>query len=181
MALPRYLYDEYGNVVNPGQKFTKQYPWANAGSITAVVAAGEAPIDDDKRADADVVALVAAKKVIYTPDDGTIGIAVRFRANGSEGDALAIQMLYAAGVDHYTKLADLTCTQGTQDGGSTEHFIDAIAKTNDDWPTPIGIITPEADYMAWMILNTHGNDRFLWVVTDIKAATNVYVDVRRIG
>jgi len=175
-----FLRDKYNNVINPGERHTAQYEWVNAGIITAVVAAGQAPIDDDKRSHADIEALDDSKKAIYAPVDGTVAFEVRFRADGSEDDDLAIQMLAEAGTDHYTKIADLTCTQGTQDGNSTEHFIDAISQANNDWPTTPRIVDAQADYIARYILNTHGYDKFLFVCTDLQNATNLYVDTRRI-
>lgn len=163
----------------PGERHTRQRAWVNAGSITAVVAAGQAPIDDDKRADADIVALDDTKKVIYEPDNGTVNLEFRFRADGSEDDVYPIQMLTEAGVDRYTKVSDLACTQGTQEADDTAYFIDAMTRSNYKWETPIRIVAAEANYIARCILNTHGHDGFLFVCTDLQNATNLYVDVRR--
>jgi len=166
-------------VVWPGERHTRQREWVNVGVITAVVAAGQAPIDVDKRSDADVVALADSKKVIYEPDNGTVNIEVRFRADGNEDDDLVIPVLAAAGIDHYTKVADLTCTQGTQEGDDSAYFIDAIAQANNDWETPTRVVDAQANFICRYILNTHGHDRFLFVCTDKKNATNIYVDIRR--
>lgn len=171
--------DKKDRAINPGERHTAQRAWVNAGSITAVVAAGQAPIDVDKRADSDIESLVDAKKVVYEPEDGTVNLEFRFRADGNENDAFPIQMLAEAGTDHYTKVADLTCTQGTQDGDDTEHFIDAIAKTNEKWETATRVVAAEANFIARFIINTHGHSKFLFVCTDLKNATNLYVDVRR--
>ena len=173
------LRDKYDRPVDPGERHTRQRSWVNAGSITAVVAAGQAPIDVDKRADADVVTLAAAKKVVYEPEDGTVNIEVRVRADGSEDDVFPIQMLAEAGVDHYTKVADLASTQGTQEADDSAYFIDAIAKTNEKWETAVRVVAAQANYIARFILNTHGHDKFLFVCTDLKNATNIYIDVRR--
>lgn len=175
-----FLVDKYGNVVWPGERHTRQYPWVNVGVITAVVAAGQAPIDVDKRADADIEALDDSKKVIYEPTNGTVAFEVRFRADGNEDNIFPIQMLAAAEVDHYTKIADLACTQGTQNGDSTEHFIDAIGQANNDWLTTPRVVDAQADYIARYVLNTHGCDKFLWVCTDLKNANNLYIDARRL-
>lgn len=174
-----FLADPSGNVVFPGEQHRRQYPWVELGPITAVVAAGQAPIDDDKRADADVVNLDATKKIIYEPDDGTVAFEFRVRADGTEDDDLAIQLLAAAGVDHYTKVSDLTCTQGKQNGHTTEKFIDAIAQANNDWETTPRVVDAQAEHIARYVLNTHGHDRFLWVCTDKQNANNIWIDVRR--
>lgn len=173
--------DKFGQVVNPGERHTAQRPWVPLGAITVIVAAGQAPIDVDKRSDADIVALASTEKLIYEPKDGTVNFAVRFRADGTEDDALEVQMLAEAGTDHYMKVADLTCTQGTQSGNGTEKFIDKIAHANKDWPTDPRIVDPQENYIARYILNTHGNSKFLFVCTDLKNATNLYVDVRRLS
>lgn len=167
-------------VVAPGESFTRQRSWENVGTITAVVAAGQAPIDDNKRADADIEALAAAKKAIYSPLNGTTAFEVRFRADGSEDDALPIQMLAEAGVDRYTKVADLTCTQGTQEADDSAYFIDGISQANNHWETTPRVVDAEANYIARYVLNTHGHTKFLFVCTDLKNASNIYVDVRRL-
>lgn len=174
-----FIVDKHGAVVWPGERNTRQRLWVNAGSITAEVTIGEAPIDVDKRTDADIVALAAAKKVIYKPDDGTVAFEIRIRADGNADDALVIQMLAAAGIDHYTKVADLTCKQGTQVADDSAYFIDDFVTANSDWETSPRIVDAEDDYIARYILNTHGHDRFLFVCTDKQNATNVYIDVRR--
>lgn len=179
MSQEVFILTPYKEVIFPGERHTRQRNWVNAGVITAVVAAGQAPIDKDKRADADIVALDTTKKVIYEPENGTVNLEFRFRADGTEDDALAIQMLAAAGVDHYTKVADLTCTQGTQEADDSAYFIDAISEANKDWETAARIVNAQVDYIARYILNTHGHDRFLFVCTDMKTATNIYIDVRR--
>lgn len=179
MAAEVFILTPWKEVVFPGERHTRQRLWVNVGVITAVVAAGQAPIDVDKRADANIVALDTTKKVIYEPDNGTVNFEVRFRADGNEDDAYPIQMLAAAGVDHYTKIADLTCTQGTQDGHTTEHFIDDMTPANKDWETDVRVVDAEADYIARCIINTHGHSKFLFVCTDLKNATNIYIDVRR--
>lgn len=185
MAQKVFLVDKHGEVVWPGERHTRQFPWVNVGSITAVVAAGQAPIDVDKRAHADIVALAAAKKAIYQPTNGTVALEYRFRSDGTENDALAVQMhAQARGAagdivdDYYTKIADLTVTQGAQAAG-VGYFADAIAHTNRDWLTPLRHLAAQENYIARYILNTHGYTDFLFVCTDLKNATNLYIDARR--
>lgn len=173
-----YLVDKHGGVIFPGERASRQRAWEEAGSITAVVAAGQAPIDVDKRTDTLVVALADAKKAIYEPTDGTVAFEIRIRADGNEDDNLVIQVLAAAGVDHYTKVADLVCTQGTQPG-PTGFFCDDIVPSNSDWETSTRVVDAQANFIARYVLNTHGHDRFLFVCTDLQNATNVYIDVRR--
>jgi len=179
MSLAYQLRDKRDRPVDPGERHTRQRSWANAGVITAVVAAGQAPIDVDKRANADIENLNDTKKVVYESEDGTMNIEVRFRADGNTGDVFPIQMLAEAGVDRYTKLADLGCRQGTQEADDSAYFIDAIARTNEKWETDPRVVAAEANFIARFILNTHGHSKFLFVCTDLKNATNIYIDVRR--
>jgi len=177
-----FIANPLGRVVWPGQPNTVQYEWENAGSITAVVAAGWAPIDVDKRADADVVALAATKKIIYEPANGQVAFEFRVRADGTEEDGFVIPFLAAAGADRYTLIGNLTCTQGTQEAdGTSVYFCDAISggTGNAAWLSWTKVVAPGANYIARFVLNCHGYDRFLWVCTDKKNATNIYVDVRR--
>ena len=173
------LKDKSGKIVNPGERNTAQYDWVNAGSLTAVTAAGQAPIDVDKRAHADVVALATAKKVTYEPKEGTVAFEFRVRSDGTADDALAIQFLAEAGEDRYTKIADLNCVQGTQEANDSAYFADAMTETNNDWETTPRIVDAQAEYIARYILNTHGYTSFLWVCTNLQTATNIFIDVRR--
>lgn len=173
-----YLVDKHGGVIFPGERATRQRDWEEAGSISVIVAGGEAPIDVDKRTDALVVALDDTKKAIYEPTDGTVAFELRIRADGNEDDDLVIQVLASAGVDHYTKIGDLVCTQGLQPG-SVGYFCDDIVQSNSDWETARRIVDAQENFIARYILNTHGHDRFLFVCTDLQNATNVYIDVRR--
>jgi len=179
MAAEVFILDPWKNVIFPGERHTRQYGWVNVGSITAVVAAGQAPIDVDKRADADVEALAAAKKALFLATNGTVAIEIRLRADGANNDAYEIQLYAEAGTDHYTKIADLTCTQGTQDGDAAEHFIDTISEANKDWLTTPRVVDAQAEHIARYVLNVHGYTKFLFVCTDLKSATNIYIDARR--
>ncbi len=163
------------------QQFTRQYPWLNAGSLTVVVAAGQAPIDVDKRTNADVVALVAAKKIIYEPDNGQVAFEFRVRADGNDDDALVIPFYAAAGADRYTLIGNLTCTQGTQEADDSAFFCDAISGfTNQKaWLSWTKEVAPAENYIARGPINCHGYDRFLWVCTDLQNATNIYIDCKR--
>jgi hypothetical protein len=173
------LKDKFGGIVNPGERHTSQRSWVNAGSLTAVVAAGQAPIDVDKRAHADIVALAAAKKVTYEPQEGTVAFEFRVRSDGTADDDLAIQFLAEAGEDRYTKIADIVCTQGTQEADDSAYFTDAMTATNNDWETTPRVVDAQAEYICRYILNTHGHTSFLWVCTNLQTATNIYIDVRR--
>jgi len=181
MARGKQVRDKEDRLINPGERHSAQRSWENAGSLIAVVAAGQSPIDVDKRADSDVVALSATKKIIYEPENGTVAFEFRVRADGSEDDALAIPFLAAAGEDRYTLIGDLTCIQGAQEADNSAYFCDAISggTGNAAWLSWTKVIAPGANYIARFILNTHGYSKFLFVCTDLKNAKNIYIDTRR--
>jgi len=162
-------------------QYTRQYPWVNVGSLTAVVAAGQAPIDVDKRANSDIVALAAAKKIIYEVANGQVAFEFRVRADGTENDGFVIPFYASAGEDYYTLVGELTCTQGTQDGGNSTYFCDTISggTNTSSWLTWTKVVAPAANQIARFVANCHGYDRFLWVCTDMKNATNIYIDCKR--
>lgn len=184
MAQKVYLVDKHSNTVWPGQRHTPQFSWVEIGSLSVVVAAGQAPIDVDKRAAADITDLAANKKIIHNPVNGTVAMEYRFRTDGTVDDALEVQLhAMASGApqvvaDYYTKIADLTVTQGLQPA-TVGYFADEITHTNRDWPTPLKYIAAAENYIARYILNTHGYTDFLFTCTDLKTASNLYLDVRR--
>jgi len=161
--------------VNPSEDYVQQYAWREAGQITSAQAA----LAVDARDHASVEALAAAKKVLFKPEHGSVALEFRFRSDGSENDANTIQVYAAAGDDHYTRIAQLVATQGQQDA-SEGHFADSIVETLDNWLTDTKVVQPSSvdNHIARYILNTHGYDRFLFIVSTL-ATTTVYVDVRR--
>ena len=166
-------------------QFTRQYPWLNAGSLTAVVAtgdsSGESPTDISKRGNSDIVALAAAKKITYESAEGQVAFEFRVRADGTEDDGVVIPFYAAAGADRYTLVGELTCTQGTQEADDSAYFCDAISggTSTAAWVTWTKVVAPAANQMARFVVNCHGYDRFLWVCTDLKTATNIYIDCKR--
>lgn len=179
-----YIYDPHGNIVFPGASHVKQYPWENAGSITVA----EGALASDKRDETSVAALAATKTIIWTPDDGVVAAAIRVRTIGAENDVNVIEMYAAAAepsgaIRHYSRVATLTCLQGTQIHSATIYFNDSIVVTNNCWlSTPVVVQPTVADnHISQYVLNLHGHDRFLFIVSTLDSSTSkVYVDVRRI-
>ena len=180
MAAEVFILTPYKEVIFPGERHTRQRDWENIGVITAVVAGGEAPIDADKKKHSDIVALADAKKAIYEPQNGTVNLEFRFRADGTLDDVYAMELYAEAGIDHYTKISDLGCKEGLMevDDGS-QRFISEIADTNEDWETSPRVVCAEPHHICRYILNAHGHTGFLFVCTDIQSATHIWIDVRR--
>lgn len=164
-----------------------EIPWLEQGNnynglLTAVVGAGEALVDVDKRASSDVAALADSKKVIIRPENGTVSMEIRFRSDGtSAGDQEIVELHACAGDDHYAFVEEFTIDRGTQEFTSSIFYYDTIVPAKSDlWMTPIGIISDTLNHMGRIVMNTHGCDKFclVWTTKDANT-TNLYVDWRR--
>lgn len=149
-----------------------QYPWLQKGVLTTVQAA----LTTNKSA-ATVNALTATGIVIVKVDDGTVALDVRFRGVATDADSNVINIYAMVGTDHYTRIAVLTLTTGTQTDG-TNLFVDTITIANEKWTDEIAVTSDAANGIAHVALNTHGMSRFLFIATTLNS-TSIIVDVRR--
>jgi hypothetical protein len=147
--------------------------WNVAGSITTETAALAA----SEKSVAALEALAAAKIVKLTPPlPGPYAMLLRFRSDGSNNDDSVLQMYAARGNDHYNKVAQLTVVQGIQDTDtSTIHFVDTITPAGED-ALYDGEESNATNWIAHYYCRVLGNDRFLFVCTDLDTTT-VYIDV----
>jgi len=166
-----HIYDRYGNWRFPGIYSQEQTPWDEQGSISSQQAA----LAVDARDHASVEALVDAKKVIISPDDGTTGLEIRFRGDGGDETQNVIQLYAEAGEDYYTKIATLTLTEGLQEA-ATGKFIQNISESNGNWMSP-RLSLNVADHIARYYILTHGYSKFLMIASTLNAS-NIYVDLR---
>jgi len=156
--------------------FVEKYQWVNLGTITSAQAA----LSGTERTNTSVLALAAAKKVLFSPENGSVAYEFRFRTDGSENDAPVIQMYYAAVPDHYRRQATLTLAQGTQLYSGSIYFCDTITITNEcyiDATLHGEPATPDNHFSSYGC-NAHGHD-FLFIASTL-GVTTIYVDGRRI-
>jgi len=148
-----------------------QYGWSAKGNISV---AGPA-LATDKSA-ATVHALTVTTFVRIQLDDGTVAINLRWRG-GTDGD-VNIQNLYAmrGDDDHYTLIAVLTLTTGTQTDG-THLFVDTVAAASDKWTDALVDVSDGANGIGHLALNTHGYKNFVLIGTTV--ASTLYVDMAR--
>ncbi len=148
-----------------------QYEWQNKGNISV---AGSA-LTTDKSA-ATVHALTATTFVRIQIDDGVVAFNIRWRG-GSDGDS-NVHVLYAmrGDDDHYTRIATITLTTGTQTDG-TYLFVDTIVITNEKWTDTIELISDGTNGIAHITFNTHGYKNFVLLGTTVNST--LYVDVAR--
>lgn len=171
-----------GDVVWPGAVHVKKYPWVNVGSMNTAEAAVSSA--EARQASMEVTLVAAGKSCIYTPADGQVAVAFRVRSDGTENDDNILDMFWAAediGDRIYSRMARLTCTQGTLVYSGSILFADEIVASLNKWITvPVAVHpgTPD-DNMAQYVLNCHGVQKFAFVY-QTKVASNLYVDARRI-
>lgn len=148
--------------------------WHESGSITSETTA----LAVTGRDVATVDALAAAKTVKLSPPlPGPYAMLLRFRADGAADLDSILQMYAARGADdHYSRCAQLTVVTGAQDTATaTIHFIDTITPADED-----ALFDGEESNLADMIgtyyMRVLGNDRFIFIASDLDSTT-VYVDV----
>lgn len=147
-----------------------QCPWNEEGSISV---AGSALTTDKSAATAH--ALTATTITRIQVPDGTVAINLRWRG-GSDGDSNTHVLYGMRGTDHYTRIATLTLTTGTQTDG-TYLFVDTIAIANEKWTDDIVEVSDEANGIAHLVLNTHGYTDFLLLGTTVNST--LYIDMAR--
>ncbi len=147
--------------------------WIAVGSITSETA----ELAVTGRDVATVDALAATKTIkLSPPDPGPYAMLLRFRADGNADLDSVLEMYNARGSDHYNRNATFTVVTGTQDTDtSTIHFIDSITPANEDTLFD-GEESNLADMIATYYLRTLGNDRFVFIASDLDSTT-MYVDV----
>lgn len=149
--------------------------WNVAGSITSETTA----LAVTGRDVATVDALDATKTVKLSPPlPGPYAMLLRFRADGAADLDSDLQMYSARGNDHYSRVATLDIVTGTQDTDtSTIHFIDEINPTNEDllYDAAENIATGD-DHIASYYCRVLGNDRFIFIASDLDSTT-IYIDV----
>jgi len=152
--------------------------FTNVGNITVIQAA----LGVTERDYASVESLLSTQKAVYTPTDGAKEAEVRF-ITPADADAWVIEM-YAAktAYDHYTRMATLTLTGGTQVHSSGKVFIDYIGASSESW---LGNL-PVAEEISGMEkigryhwkLNRY--NRFLFIASTIQAGKRLEVEVAEI-
>lgn len=149
-----------------------QYEWLQRGNISVAGAA----LTTDKSA-VTTHALAATTFVRIPVDDGTIALDLRW-SGGTDGDS-NVQNLYAmrGDSDHYTLIATLTLTTGTQVGVNSRLLIDKIVLTAEKWVDEIVVLSLEDNDIARISLNTHGYRNFLLLGTTVNST--LYIEAAR--
>jgi hypothetical protein len=156
------------------EKYVKQSDWHNIGNLTTAQAA----LTTDKSA-ATVNALTSTGIIVFEAEEGAAAYEFRFRG-GDDGDADTVVVYAMRGAsDHYTRIATLTLTTGTQTDG-TYNFKDTIAVANEMWGNADDMveISDAANGIAKLILNILGYSHFLFIATTLNS-TKLNIDAAR--
>ena len=155
--------------------------FTNVGNITVIQAA----LGVTERDYASVESLLSTQKAAYTPTDGAKEAEVRF-ITPADGDGWALEM-YAAktAYDHYTRMATLTLTGGTQVHSSGKVFVDTLVGTNEAWLGGVHekhqVIQSAVNMIARYSWLLKGYKRFLFIASTIEAGKRLEVEVAEIN
>lgn len=157
-----------------------QNSWREIGVLTT----SQVALTTDKSA-AIVNALTSTGIVIFPPTDNTVAVDFRFRGVASDGDNNTLNLYAMRGdSDHYTRIATLALTTGTQRYSTTQvystanFFVDTIAITNEKWGDDIVDVSDADNGIAHIVLNTHGYSNFLFIATTLNSAS-IIIEVAR--
>lgn len=127
-------------------------------------------------------ALASTKTAFVLPANGTVALEVRFRGVMTDGHSNVLNLYAMRGgpgvtkkSDHYTLIATLTLTTGTQIYSTGNLFVDTIVVTNEKWTDAIKVVNDAANGIAHLSWNTHGYSNFLMIATTLNS-TSVIVE-----
>lgn len=182
--------DPEGKIIWPGESHVEEYAWEDLGDLTVQQAAfASANLDY-----ATVYAVVAANRALWTPRKRKVALEFRFEMDGSENNT---SVLKAYGHcpridsngdeqnDEFVHIADLTITQGTQNGNTASTFFaNVIAETSTSlaWLSTTSVIKPSTeidDFVARWLINKHGYKDFVFIATTL-GVTTIHIWGRRL-
>lgn len=159
-----YTYDKTGVITNPGQTYSLQGRWESAGTFAA--AAAEPTTPDATHRTAAAMAAVS-KVVIYTIRPEWNAVELRCSST-TDADTTVFDVFVARGAsDHYTRIATLTFTTGTQTAGTGYLFADTLVESNHQWHTTASVVSPTGEYIASYAIDTCGYSRIAFVPTTL--------------
>ena len=137
------------------------------------------------RAWSDVSSYFAAASSTYpaysVPKDIN-AISVRFQTTADD-DAHVVEMWGSRGKDHFTLLATLTLTGGTQEGdGSLAdvdtalYFVDTIVPTTQNLPQVGKVCDSAANRICRYVVDLCGYDKLVFIATTYAASTELRID-----
>lgn len=144
-----------------------QEAWKVVGTITA----SQANPTTDKSY-ATVIAYGSTKVAVLRSDDGAVAQNIRFRGSATNGDSNVVELYGMRGEeDHFTRIATLTLTTGTQIYSTGVLFVDTIVVTNEKWLDAIVVVSPANNDIAHIAFNTHGWRYFALIASTLNSTS----------
>lgn len=149
--------------------------WQTIGTITTL----NATLAVGGRAQSDITAIATANKAVWDPVDSDIN-AVEFRfQTDADADAHVVEVWAAAGNnDHYTLIATLTLTGGTQEGDSSQYFVDTITTANENLFQDGEVMDSATNRICRYAVDLCGYDRLCLIATTLASSTTLTCEAR---
>ncbi len=153
--------------------------WIDLGDLSS----SQAALAVTARDYAAVVALAAAKKVLWDVQIGYNCIEVRFSTDAA-ADAQVVDVLAASGEDEFVRIATLTLTGGAQTAPAKARavagtYCDTMVISNTAWHGSIEVVEGGAnDYISRFVVDLLGYDKVLFHATTLAGSTTITIEGR---
>lgn len=95
----------------------------------------------------------------------------------AEADAQVVEIWGSRGSDHFTLLATLTLTGGTQEADNSLYFVDTIVATNEGLPQAGTVVDSATNRICRYYVDLAGYNKLLIMATTLAAATTLAVQM----
>jgi len=132
------------------------------------------------RAWSDVKSYFATASTAYLAWDvpiGAYGVEFRFQTT-TDADADVVEIWGACGKDHFTLLATLTLTGGTQEGDSSLVFVDTIVASTENLVNSGKVMDSAANRICRYAVDLCGYSKLLFISTTLQASTGLTIQGR---
>lgn len=112
----------------------------------------------------------------YTvPQDVNAG-EFRFQTT-ADGDSHVVEIWGSRGVDHFTLLATLTLTGGTQEADNSLYFVDTIVASTENLPQAGTVCDSATNRICRYVVDLCGYDKLLIIATTLASNTTLAVQM----
>jgi len=95
----------------------------------------------------------------------------------ADADSHVVEIWGARGTDHFTLLATLTLTGGTQEADNSLYFVDTIDASTENLPKAGTVCDYAANRICRYYVDLAGFDKLLFIATTLAASTNLAVEM----
>lgn len=101
---------------------------------------------------------------------------IRFQTT-EDADAHVVEVWGSRGKDHFTLLATLTLTGGTQEGDDDLYFVDTIVPSTQNLPQTGKVCDSAANRICRYVVDLCGYSKILILATTLASSTNLRVEL----